>query len=168
MFVGSVDEEGPIDPQRHTIRVGRRYDVLTVRPMLSGAVPDGNGTPFCEALVNAIRPRCDALEKSIYFNHILKRFPTTSMRGATSSPWSNALCDLKRIVVIVLLHSLVFQVHQWLSSADANADLPDFGSLKVKLQDLFWRSRGALLKHEVDDHALSCLIICIYSNIGQS
>ena len=79
--------------------------MLTVTPMLSGAVPDGNGTPFCEALVNAIRPRCEALEKSIYFAHILKRFPTTSLRGATSSPWSNGLCDLKRTVVFIHLDS---------------------------------------------------------------
>ena len=168
MFVGSVDEEGQIDPQHHTIRAGRRSGVLTVRPMLSGAVPDGNGTPFCEALVNAIRPRCEALEKSIYFNHILKWFPTKSMRGATSSPWSNALCDLKRMVLIIHLDTRVFQVHQWLSNANANGDLPHFGQLKAKLRDHFWRSKGALLKHEVDDHALSCLIICIYSNIGQS
>jgi len=102
VFVGSVDEESQIDPERHTIHTGRRSGLLTVRPMFSGAVPDGNGVPFCEALVNAIRPRCEAFEKSIYFNHTLIKFPTTSKRGATSSPWSNAQTDLKKTVVITL------------------------------------------------------------------
>lgn len=121
-----------------------------------GAIPDGNGTPFCEALINVIRPRCDAVERAIYFNQILKRFPTTSVRGSTSSPWSNALCDIKR------------SVHRLISSENAKGKHPRLAIIRARLRAEFWGRHVPLLKPDVDDHALACLVICIYADVDNT
>jgi hypothetical protein len=60
------------------------------------------------------------------------------------------------------------QVVNWLTKEQARGPHPTFQELKVQLQVVYWGRRVAVLKQEVDDHALACLVICIYASIGKS
>ena len=58
-------------------------------------------------------------------------------------------------------------MHRLISSENAKGRHPRLAIIRARLRAEVWGRHVPLLKPDVDDHALACLVICVYADVGK-